>query len=129
MTSTVTIEWLYGNFFDRPHAPPTSTYSCVWRRCDNRGTKSRAVDSSGGRSELVVVRKCPIGRPLPIASPLPAGRTGSVGNVQCCSKPQYLTRSFRHGLQRGQATTHSHTSHCAPLRGLCRFDDAMPITD
>ena len=62
-------EWLYGDFFDRPHAPPTSTYCCVWRRCDNRGTKSRAVDSSGGRSELLVVRRYPIDRPLPIASP------------------------------------------------------------
>ena len=130
------IERLYGDFFDRPPAPPTSTNRCVWRRCDNRGTKSRAVATSGGRSKLVAVQEIPTARFHPylrlrvpsakaiyLVWPMPL-RAGSVGNVQRPNISSVASDTDCNGFKRRHTAIRRIVRLC---RGCASSSDAMRI--
>ena len=56
-----------------------------------------------------------------------AGRAGSEGNVQSPSISPVASDTDCNGVKR-RHTAVRRIARCAPLRGLCRFDDAMQIT-
>jgi hypothetical protein len=93
----------------------------------------RSVERSVGSCGCTVDIRPPASIPMlpsPACSCTPPAAMANTAESRLCrerSKPQYLTRSIRHRLQRCQATTHSNMSHCAPLQGLCRFERRIRI--